>query len=236
MGDHRIPLQANTVACILGAIALVMITGSITGQLILYLTSHNYAFGLIQLFYVDTEYNFPTAFSVLLLLLSALLLLIITLLKKNSPDFSTFYWAVLTSGFSFMAIDEAWQIHEKMIIPMRNLLGNESLGIFYYAWVIPAIALVLVIGLLFMKFLSRLSRNTRTYFLMAAGFYLGGAICFELLGGYYAELNGFRNLTYSMIVTIEESLEMGGIILFIWALLNYLRDNFDEITLSFQNR
>ena len=43
------------------------------------------------------------------------------------------------------------------------------------------------------------------------------------------ELHGRDNLTYSMMVTVEESLEMGGVILFIWALLVYIADNYKEV-------
>ena len=47
----------------------------------------------------------------------------------------------------------------------------------------------------------------------------GGAIGVELIGGRYLELHGVENLTYAMITTVEESLEMAGVIIFIWALL-----------------
>ena len=51
----------------------------------------------------------------------------------------------------------------------------------------------------------------------------------ELVSNYYDSLYGINNLTYHMIVTIEETLEMCGIILFIHALLDYIRSNIKEI-------
>ena len=55
-----------------------------------------------------------------------------------------------------------------------------------------------------------------------------------MLGGYYYELHAGENLTYSLITTLEESLEMLGLILFIRALLDYLSAHFSEITINFQ--
>jgi len=40
-------------------------------------------------------------------------------------------------------------------------------------------------------------------------------------------------MAYSMIVTVEESLEMAGLIVFIWALLKYLADNYKELQIIF---
>jgi hypothetical protein len=69
---------------------------------------------------------------------------------------------------------------------------------------------------------------------VAAILYIGGAIGVELIGGRYAELHGEENWTYSMITTVEESLEMAGLIVFIWALLEYCADNYKEVRFRFE--
>jgi hypothetical protein len=69
---------------------------------------------------------------------------------------------------------------------------------------------------------------------MAAILYIGGAIGVELFEGRYAELHGTSNLTYNMFITVEESLELGGVILFIWGLLVYIADNHKEVRLRFE--
>ena len=48
-----------------------------------------------------------------------------------------------------MAFDEGFSVHERLIGPFRGLMSNHDLGVFYYAWVIPGIALVLILGLFF---------------------------------------------------------------------------------------
>jgi len=57
----------------------------------------------------------------------------------------------------------------------------------------------------------------------AAATYLGGALGVEMLGGRYASLYGTKTLAYSLLVAVEEGLEMAGSVLFIDALLDYLR-------------
>jgi hypothetical protein len=63
----------------------------------------------------------------------------------------------------------------------------------------------------------------------AATLFLGGALGVELVGSRYAEFHGGENLTYNIIATVEESLEMAGVIVFIYALLKYIADNYEEV-------
>uniref|UniRef100_A0ACD5GU38 Uncharacterized protein n=1 Tax=Desertifilum tharense IPPAS B-1220 TaxID=1781255 RepID=A0ACD5GU38_9CYAN len=56
----------------------------------------------------------------------------------------------------------------------------------------------------------------------------------ELIGGYYAYIYGKENLIYSLWVALEEGLEMAGILVFIYALLTYLRSLSDSITIHFE--
>jgi|GEM_PF-798470 len=206
---------------LLGAAALLLILLSIGGQFSKFMLGHPFLTRLAPLFYVDVEQNIPTFFSVALILIATALLTVITLLSKRQGMPHVREWALLSVGFFLMAYDEAFQVHERLNIPVGMLLGDGSLGVFYFAWVIPGIALVFVLGIFFLKFLLHLPPLTRLRFLLAAFFYVGGAIGIELIGSSHAELHGYENWTYSMIATLEESLEMMGLIVFIWALLNY---------------
>jgi hypothetical protein len=174
------------------------------------------------------EHNLPTYFSVLLILFLTLLLAVIATLnlKHRMPHASK--WVILSFGFLCMAFDEAFQVHERLNIPVGTLFGAGSLGVLYFPWVVPGIALVVVLGLFFLRFLLHLPVPTRFRFLMAAALYVGGAIGVELIGGRHAELHGYENWAYSLIATLEESLEMAGLIVFIWALLSYCAGNFKE--------
>lgn len=194
---------------------------------------HDYVYGLLspaeQLFNVDREQNVPTLFSVVLLLFAASLLCCITVLQRQKQDSDVSKWMILTGGFMYLAIDEGWSFHEMLIEPMRGLLGHDGLGIFYFAWIIPAMVGVALLALLFLGFLFRLPSSTRWSFIIAGSLYLGGAIGIEMLGGRYAEAHGFENLTYQLIAHAEESLEMIGVIVFIYALLRYLAGQYPEV-------
>lgn len=167
----------------------------------------------------------------MLLIFSAFLLAAVAVLtgKRQASDLSK--WLILSIGFLCMAYDGAFLVHERLIHPIRSLLGHASLGIFYYAWVIPGAVLVFFLALFYLKFLLRLPARTRFRFLSAATLYLSGCIGLELIGGWYAEANGVNNLAYNLITTSEESLEMAGLIVFIHALLKYLAENYEGVKL-----
>lgn len=229
---NQIPLNPFKITRILGAVAFFLVLASISGQLMFYMTGNKF-YGLVLLFDIDAEYNIPTFFSMLLLLFAALLLSVITILERKRTASHILHWAILSFGFLIMAIDEVVCIHERLVNPIRRLLGPGNHGIFNFAWVIPGIVLVLVLALFFLKFWWRLPTKTRLTVLMAAAIYIGGCIGFELIGGHYAELHGLKNMTYVMLTTVEESLEMAGVIVFIWGLLVYLADNHKEVQFRF---
>ncbi len=233
--DNQISFNPAAIVRILGVIAFLLILAGIGGQLLRFAYGEDFLRMLVLFFHLDHERNIPTFFSVLLILFAALLLALIAVLnaKQKLPHVSK--WIILSCGFMYMAFDEAFQLHERLIRPISVMLGEKNLGIFYFAWVIPAMIIVLMLGLFFLKFLLHLPMIVRFRFLIAATLYLGGAIGIELIGGRYAELHGEENLTYSMITTIEESLEIAGLIFFIWALLKYCADHHKEVQLYFKN-
>jgi hypothetical protein len=231
MKIHPIELNPSLITWVLGSTASFLVLASLAGDMLQFTQWHAYTDRLFPFFDLDDEYNIPTFFSVMLLIFAALLLAAVALLTGKRPASDLSKWLILSFGFLCMAYDEAFLVHERLIHPVRSLLGNASLGIFYYAWVIPGAALVCFLALFYLKFLLRLPARTRYRFLLAAMLYLGGCIGFELIGGWYAESNGTKSMTYNLITTIEESLEMGGLVVFIDALLKYLAENYEGVKL-----
>lgn len=233
MDINRIVLRPSTIAGALALGAVALVIANVVTQWIRLTTAHKHLFGLVQLFSLNGEQNLPALFSTALLFFAALLLAIITMLEKNraAPDVSK--WAILAAGFLLMGMDEQLSIHERLIPPMRALLGGGELGIFYFAWVVPGIVLVAVLGLFYLRFLFRLPARTTALFTVAAVLYLGGALGVELIEGWYEENYGRRNLIFSAFITLEEGLEMAGVIVFIHALLTYIADHHGEIRFGF---
>jgi hypothetical protein len=236
VASHFIFLSTTPIVRVLFLVLSVLILADVVALFVKFQLGHDYSFGLVPLFDLDGEENIPTFFSELLLIFSGALLAVIAILnrKKQAPHVSK--WVTLSIGFFYMAYDEAFQVHEKLIVPFRRLLGNRRLGIFYYSWVLAGLAIVPILGLFFLKFLWHLPAVTRFRFVLAGTVYIAGAIGFELLGGRYAEIYSERNLTYNIFPAFEESLEMAGIILFIWALLTYIDDNYNEVRFRFRSQ
>lgn len=236
---HEISFNSTTITRILAAVAVILILASIGGQFLKFTFGADYLKRLVLLFSLDEEQNIPTYFSVLLMHFAALLLALITVFNRKQMMPHVSKWAILSFGFLFMAFDESSQFHERFILPSRALLRGQLFtdgiyGVFYFTWVIPGIILVTALGLFFLKFLLYLPTTVRIRFLIAATLYIGGAIGFELIGGRHSELYGEENWGYVMITTIEESLELSGLIFFIWTLLKYCEDHFKAIQLRFE--
>jgi hypothetical protein len=229
-----VSVKASYLVRVLTIIAVILILASIGGQISKYEFGHDYVKGLVPMFYLDEENNIPTFFTVILMLFISLFLSLIANINYKLGIRHTAKWVILSIGFLFMAFDEGFAIHENLTSPFRGLMGDINLGIFYYAWVVPGIILVLFLGAFFTKFLLQLPVATRSRFLVAAGIYLAGAIGVELIGGQYAEIHGINNPTYSFIVTIEESLEIIGLILFISSLINHCSGYCKELRLIFE--
>ncbi|OKH19434.1 hypothetical protein NIES208_02670 [[Limnothrix rosea] IAM M-220] len=178
------------------------------------------------MFYVDNEKNIPTIFSSFLLLFAASLLLIIAYDQVKRGLVSRYWW-ILGFGFAFMSLDEWLSFHERLIEPVHNFftsrLNVEHLGLFRFAWVIPAIILIIFLVPYFYPFLRMLPHQTSKKIILAASIFLSGAIGTELIGGYFFALYGSNNFSYSMITTVEESLEMAGVILFIRGLMMFIQ-------------
>lgn len=219
---RQLAQRRTAITAALATMTALLVVSHVGWQLFKYWTGHDYVRGLIKLFHLDEERNIPTLFSTLLLLAAAALLAWTRHQEKLQGSRDAAKWTVLALGFTYIAIDEFGHIHENLILPGRELLGDGAPNIFHYAWVIPATAIVLGLAAYFLGFLLRLPAATRLGFIVAGVLFVGGAIGFEMLEGRHDTLYGERNLTYMAYVTIEETLEMAGVIVFIHALLHYI--------------
>lgn len=206
-----------------------LLLANLSGIFIQYQFGHDSIYGLIPLFNFDTEMNVPTIYSSLTLAYSAVLLSVIALGHKRTGD-NFLLWIGLAAIFVFLSADELLSIHENLIEPVRAAFNTS--GLLYYAWVIPYGAAALVFLILYFKFIINLPSNIRMLMIMSGIIYITGAIGFELIGGLQADLHGRINLTYALITTVEELLEMLGIAVFIYALNKHIAHNFDSQALS----
>lgn len=233
-----ISLNRVTIVRALTAATLLLLAASVAGQVSKYMLGHDVALGLIRLFYLDNEGNIPAFFSTLLLLIASLLLALIATFKKTFQDTYHLHWIVLSFVLFSMAIDEACDIHGMFNNLGWWITGQRTGGIFHNGWVMFGMALPLIVAFSFLKFFLHLPNRAKIQFAASAVTFLSGAVGMEILGGLYsasqgvsASQGGVKDFQYSMFVTVEEGLEMAGVIIFINALLSYIHECQIEVRL-----
>jgi len=230
-------IRPTRIAWTLVLVVLGLALASTVARLILDHVGPDRYRGLMEItrrFDLDHEINIPTWFSSTILLMAALLLGVIATVKKHASCRFALHWALLAVVFAYLSLDEAANLHEILIVPLRRRFGAH--GLLYFTWVIPAGILVAALGLAYLKFLAALDRRTRWLFLSSAGLYVGGAIGMEMIGGSFAEWYGLDSLRYLVAMTLEESLEMAGIVLFLYTLLTYLCDQVGSLHIRFEGQ
>jgi len=183
------------------------------------------------MFNLDRELNLPTWYSSFMLGACSILLRTIAVGKRQQDDRYTKDWQLLSLIFFLLAIDEVLSIHEILIIPEVS----EALNLPWFLhsmWVIPGTVFVLWFARKYWKFSLHLPYQSRRHFFSAAFLYVGGALIMEMVGSYIAEAEGQQNLLYAMTATLEEIMEMTGLIVFIYGLLCYLRRWSDKLNLE----
>ncbi len=185
---------------------------------------------LVDNFNVNNEKSFPTMYSVYTLQICSILLASIAYLTKLNQGKFVRHWQVLSLIFLYLSFDEALSFHERATDPLRSMLGTT--GFLRFAWVIPAFILVIIFLISYLSFLIALPKKIRNLFLISGSIFLTGALIMEMVGG--KVLTVFSSgIEYTLVVTCEEFLEMLGIVIFIYALLSYLKSKLINIKISF---
>ncbi len=229
--DESITISVSLIYRFTMAVSIALILANLIGLISRFYLGHEYVFGFIPKFDLDVEGNVPTWFSTFLLLLSSLLLGIIALFKNKNKDSYSRRWAILAFLFLCLSIDEASGLHELLIDPLNETFDFS--GIFYLSWIIVGLVVILLLLFFYWRFFFRLPKRTRKSILLAATIYLSGAIGLEMVGGYCAYHYKHLALLYCIITTIEESLEMVGLVLLSKALLEYLYSYLPTISFAF---
>jgi hypothetical protein len=180
---------------------------------------------LFGLFFIDGEGNLPAIYSTLLFLLNAGLFLMVGKAAGRAGD-PRKIWLVLSIVFVFLALDESISIHERLIDPLRATWNVT--GIFYYAWIIPYGSGVVLLSIFAFPLFWRMPKRIRFWFGLSAAIYLSGAIGLEMISGkYLVMMNENKDIVWILMVTLEETLEMAGLIILTYALLLLLRHKYN---------
>jgi hypothetical protein len=227
-----IPTSAKRVAVTLSLIVVVLVAMSVGASFLSFAQVDDPLLSKIRdtavrLLWLDGEANIPTWYSASLLLLCASLLGIIACAHRHRDRVHGVRWVILALVFGLLSLDEMAQLHELSIAPLRERFHTTRF--LYYAWVIPAGVSVGIFALAYLSFLARLPGKTARLILLAGALYVGGAIGVEALSGAQSFLHGEHNVGYHAIITLEELLEMTGLVVFIYALLDYIGHQFTTL-------
>lgn len=210
------------------------------------------------LFDMDREANMPALFNVMLFFLGALLFF---LLGRTSQGRDRWPWMLMTFIFLFLALDEGSQIHEKLMLITLRLMGStgtsrEDMGFLFYAWIIPYFIGVVVLAIVLFPWLIRLEPQLRWGLMLSGTVYVFGAIFMESYSGKVAEdiikypwdpaskpwmpchayISGqcmlYADAWYVTLYTIEEVMEMSGLILCAGFLMRGLERRQAKVTLE----
>jgi hypothetical protein len=163
-----------------------------------------------QLFDVDEENNLPTWYSSAALLAAAFVLCVTTKQKQAGHDPWSRYWLGLTLGFLLMSVDEIAGIHETY-----NTVTNVS-------WTLTGAVVSGLLAVIYWRFLAHLPRRIAALFVLAGTMFLSGALGVEFATDWYAQNAALDTLAYNLWTAVEEGLEMGAVVVFIYAQLCYM--------------
>ncbi len=179
---------------------------------------------LMQVFDLNRELNIPTWYATILLFVSSLLLWLLGWLSTHQRK----HWYGLAAVFLYISMDEAAGLHERSDPIIRSYLDVS--GVFHFSWILAAVPIMIVLGLVFGKFILGLEKNARILMILAAIIFVGGGLGVEMIGGWYAEQYGQSNPVFSALSIVEESLELFGTVIFITALTRLVQLRLSELS------
>src|SRR5690606_2009222 len=133
---------------------------------------------IVQWVNLDRERNLPTTFQALLFLGNALALAGIALLRRLDADRWWRHWLGLAILAALLGWDEMAEIHARLIDPLRTAFGWG--GFVFFGWVVPAAIAVVLVGIVYLRFLLALDPWLRKRFIIAAGFLIAGGLGMEM--------------------------------------------------------
>lgn len=188
---------------------------------------------VLRLFKLSDENTLPAFFSAVLLLACAGALGLIATATRRAGQPFVRHWTALALIFVYLGIDEAVEIHELLNAPLRQTLHAD--GFLHYPWVLAGAVAVLALTMAYWRFVMHLRPNVRRQVILAAVFYVGGAIGAEMVSAKIASDIGTGTAAYGMASLIEEAMEMTGTVVFLRAMLIHLSEHAGEIRLSLRS-
>lgn len=207
----QLELAPARLALGLWAVTLVLTAMHVTAMLCWYLDLIPIDDWLyISFFDLDEEESFGTWYNSLLLLLAGLLSMALS--RSSLALHWKRWWLFLGCGFVLLSVDEIAGLHEFV-----NTMSEGA------HWTTFGIVLVGGVGLAYLPFLWAMPPRTRWLLLASGAIYVGGAVVVERATIWHELHDQLDTLEYNLSTALEEFLEMSGVVLYLYTLLDYFR-------------
>jgi hypothetical protein len=125
------------------------------------------------------------------------------------------WWTIVAAVLTVLSLDEIATFHERLgAVPLVPGIGNRG-------WAGFGVLLVAVIGVRLLPWALSLDPMTRFGLLLGGGLFVTGAVGFEVAAGNH-ELEHGHDTTFWVLSSIEEDLELAGVVVVLWAALGLL--------------
>lgn len=180
---------------------------------------HQYTIDLLERFNVDEEASVPTWYAQIVLFCTASIAAYIGFFLFQKKEKYRAHWIAIAVLLLCMSIDEGASLHELAIEPFQDRLDIDT-GLFFFAWVIPAAVIVILIIATFFRFWMQLPKRIRFLLAVAALVFIAGGLGMEMISGAFWQANGFENsFQYRIYNAIEEAGEFYGVNIALYAFL-----------------
>ena len=208
------PSRALVVMAVLIAVLVAASTAAVGALAVFRWPEGSLGYETVKIFWLDAEKNLPTLYQSLALGLAAALMLAVARVSPRLLPADRARWKVLAGVFAFMALDENLRFHETLADTSSFHFGAAGLAMY--------VPVVVLLALWWLPLLRRLDTRLRNLMLAAAMLYVGGAGGIESLSQLYAGVAGKATPLYVALATLEETLEMAGVAVLVYALLDHL--------------
>jgi len=217
-------ISYNAIGKVLLGCILLLVTAQLTVMFLKYGLGRDHAFGLVPAFHMDGEMNVPSFASSLLLFSTAMMAFLTAAITQNGRSHKL-PWITIGLVFILLSFDENIRIHERVTDLVRSALPGDILP--YTGFEIPYLAVMAVLGLFMLPWFFNLDRPSQILFSISGVIFLSGAVGFEQIASLYYDINeaarsGEADMIGDIFVTIEETLEITGVGLFLYAMARRL--------------
>ena len=220
-----------------GILAIVIVALSVTSFVVevladFVIVGNKYLDRIAEWLEVDREASVPTWYATITLGACAAMLAIIArdaqVRRRPFPR----HWAALAVIFALLSLEEILGIHSEATQRLRDVVSITDGAAYAIALAAIAVLGLLIVAVAFGRFYLHLPVRWRLWFTIGAVIYLIGVFASDAVGDYLVNASGEGTLAYVIVQTVEEALEMIGVLIFIVMLLDYIRSFVGSLTFA----